>query len=144
VLNIIGSLRGKATVFMSTHILADVERVCDRVAIIDEGKLLVEDGRRELLERYATPVFEVEFEPGHSSETLLARLADELASRPWVGGQVEREGTVLRVAPTDVSRAKQELLRLCMDSGLVVSRYESSQARLEDVFLRLVRGQEAR
>ena len=37
VLELIGSLRGSATILMSTHILNDIERICDRVAIIDRG-----------------------------------------------------------------------------------------------------------
>ena len=38
VLDMIASLRGRTTVFFSTHILADVERVCDTVAIIARGR----------------------------------------------------------------------------------------------------------
>ncbi len=38
VLDLIGRLKEEATVFMSTHILSDVERVCDCVGIIDKGK----------------------------------------------------------------------------------------------------------
>ncbi len=144
VLDIIDSLRGKATVFMSTHILADVERVCDRVGIIENGQLLVEADCHELLERYATPVFEVEFEPHPSLEVLLTQLVEKLACQPWAGGQVQREGAILRVIPNDTSIARQELLRLALDSGLIISRYQSSQARLEDVFLRLVGQQEAK
>ena len=41
ILEAISALRGTATVCMSTHILADVERVCDAVAILDHGRLLV-------------------------------------------------------------------------------------------------------
>ena len=41
VLSMIEGLRGPCTVFMSTHILADVERICDTVAIIDHGKLVI-------------------------------------------------------------------------------------------------------
>ena len=42
VLEIIAGLRGTTTVFMSTHILNDVERVCDRVGILDRGRLVTE------------------------------------------------------------------------------------------------------
>ena len=49
VLEMIAGLRGQCTVFMSTHILADVERVCDTVGIINHGKLVVEAPQAELL-----------------------------------------------------------------------------------------------
>ena len=45
VLDLIESLRGQCTVFMSTHILADVERVCDSVGIIADGRMVAEGPR---------------------------------------------------------------------------------------------------
>jgi ABC-2 type transport system ATP-binding protein len=39
VLEMVASLRGRTTVFFSTHILADVERVCDAVAILERGRV---------------------------------------------------------------------------------------------------------
>ena len=60
VLDFIEQLRGQCTVFMSTHILADVERVCDTVGIINRGRLVTEAPRQALLAQYAVPAFEVE------------------------------------------------------------------------------------
>ncbi len=75
VLDLIGNLRGQCTVVMSTHILADVERVCDVVGIIAKGRMLVQSPREELLEHYAIPAFEVEGD----DHAALARWAEELA-----------------------------------------------------------------
>lgn len=58
VLEFIGGLRGAMTVVMSTHILGDVERICDRVGILDRGHLVTEGPMEELLERHAQPMFE--------------------------------------------------------------------------------------
>jgi len=69
VLEMIASLHGTCTVFMSTHILADVERICDSVGIIDQGRLLLEATRAELLRKYTIPAFEVEVE--HESGSAL-------------------------------------------------------------------------
>ncbi len=46
VLDMVASLRGRTTVFFSTHILADVERVCDTVAVIARGKVVARVGHR--------------------------------------------------------------------------------------------------
>ena len=66
ILTAIAGLRGAVTVCMSTHILADVERVCDTVAILDHGRLLVSAPVAELQERYAQPAFELELDAGQS------------------------------------------------------------------------------
>ena len=63
-LELIAELRGSATVLFSTHVLADVERVCDRVAILDHGRLVTEGPLNTLLDRYALPIYRIQPEPG--------------------------------------------------------------------------------
>ena len=76
VLSVIRHLGGESTVLFSTHILNDVERVCDRVAILDHGRLVTEAPMEELLERYARPVYIVE--PEAADDGALERLAAAL------------------------------------------------------------------
>lgn len=137
VLTLIERLREQATVFMSTHILSDVERVCDRVAIIDRGRLVVEADREGLQNRYAPPVFELAWEEGDNEQTQVTDLMRLLGSVPWVT-EVERQAHVLRVHVNDRALARRELLPLVTQRGLGLSRYELVRPNLEDVFLRLV------
>ena len=136
-LQLIERLRGQCTVFMSTHILADVERVCDTVAIIDRGRLLAEAPQQELLERYAVPAFEVEVENGLAEQ--LAAWTETLRSRSWVAS-VSLDRATARVVVNDVGIARRELLASALAEGLVLDRYEMVRPSLEDVFLRLVEG----
>jgi ABC-2 type transport system ATP-binding protein len=133
VLDLIENLRGQATVVMSTHILADVERVCDVVGIIAKGRMLVQAPREELLERYAVPAFEVEAD----DHAALARWAEELRRLAWVTAVTAQNGT-LRINVKDVRTAKQALLGQAVGAGLVLNRYEEIRPSLEDVFLHLV------
>ncbi len=84
VLNLIAGLRGEITVLFSTHVLADVERICDRVGILAHGRLVVEGPLAELLERYALPVYRIEAEPDQRAG--LDALAAELRALSWVTG----------------------------------------------------------
>jgi ABC-2 type transport system ATP-binding protein len=52
VLDMVSTLAGRTTVFFSTHILSDVERVCDRVAILDRGRVVAQAGIDELKTRH--------------------------------------------------------------------------------------------
>ncbi len=135
VLEIVSRLRGTATVFMSTHILNDVERVCDRVAILNLGHLVVEGPIDELLDRYAQPVYELEPEPQQPGS--IERLADAMRGQPWARDIVCTPDTV-RVFVNDPKVAGPEILPLVVSSGVGLVRYERARPSLEDVFLRLV------
>ena len=136
VLDLISRLKEKATVFMSTHILSDVERVCDSVGIIAEGRLVVTSSVEELRAKYARSVFEMEFAED------FAAFAVRLETQPWFVKAERAEGNgvpVLKVTADDVAAARQALPRLIADSGLTLLRYELTQPSLEDIFVEVVR-----
>ena len=135
VLGLIEGLRGNCTVFMSTHILADVERICDSVAVIDHGRLLAEGRRDELIERYAVPALRVEAAAGAAEA--FAAWAAGLNALPWVSA-VTVDGLTATVQVTDLPLAQRELLRLAVAADLTLERYELVKPTLEDVFLRIV------
>jgi ABC-2 type transport system ATP-binding protein len=135
VLELIERLRGRCTVFMSTHILADVERVCDTIGIVAKGKLVTQAPREQLLARYATPVFEVEVRRGLEPE--LAKWAATLEQLPWIDA-VSVTGSTARIVVRDTDVAMRELLPSALGAGLVLTRYEMMRPSLEEVFLRLI------
>jgi ABC-2 type transport system ATP-binding protein len=135
VLELIERLRGQTTVFMSTHILADVERVCDTVGILARGRLVAHASRETLLAQYALPIFELEVEPG--AEAALSAWAEAQRSLPFVES-VTQLGATARLMVGDVTAAKAALLPSAVQASLVLVRYELMRPSLEDVFLRLV------
>ena len=135
ILEIIGRLRGSTTVFMSTHILNDVERVCDRVAILDRGRLVTAGPLDDLLERYAKPVYLVE--PEHGQEESVVGLVAALRGQPWVTA-VSYEHGLVRVHVRDTQAAGRELVAALCRAGLGVDTLERQRPSLEDVFLQLV------
>jgi ABC-2 type transport system ATP-binding protein len=134
VLELIVSLRGESTVLFSTHVLADVERICDRIAILDHGGLVAEDELGALLERYAQPVWRIEAEPGQGArlETLAAALRDQA----WVTAVSVDHGLVT-VAVSELEAAGRGLLVAVADAGVAVVSVARARPTLEDVFLRL-------
>jgi ABC-2 type transport system ATP-binding protein len=141
VLELIERLRGTCTVFMSTHILADVERVCDTIAIVARGRLVTQASHDELLSRYAVPIFELETDA--ASAGLLAMWGESLRALPWIESTA-MEGAVIRVVVRDVEIARRELLPTALAAGLTLTRYALVRPSLEDVFLRLVDADGAR
>ena len=139
-LQLIDRLRGECTVLMSTHILADVERVCDAVGIINRGKLITEARQDQLIEQYAVPAFEVETEIGFVEP--LKAWAATLRQQSWIA-TVSIDGRTARVVASDVETAKRELMASAVRVGLVLTRYEMVRPSLEDVFLKLVADEES-
>ena len=134
VLDLIAGLRGDTTVLFSTHVLADVERICDRVAILDHGRLVVEGELGDLLERYALPVWRIEAEPGQG--LAMDRLASELRAEPWVTAAALEHG-LLTVAVADPVAAGRAILAAVADADISVISVARARPTLEDVFLRL-------
>jgi ABC-2 type transport system ATP-binding protein len=134
VLNLISDLRGEVTVLFSSHVLADVERICDRVGILANGRLVVEGPLAQLLDRYALPVYRVEAEPGQPGA--LEALAARLRGMAWVTDTGIEHG-LLTVAVSDPATAGRELLPAIAEQGLSVISVARARPTLEDVFLRL-------
>jgi ABC-2 type transport system ATP-binding protein len=135
VLDLIGRLRGTCTVFMSTHILNDVERVCDRVGILDHGRLVTEAPMDELLASHARPILELDPEP--DQDAAVAALAATVRAQAWTR-DVRVEHGLIRVFVTDAERAAAEVLPLVVTSRVRLARFERVRPTLEDVFLALV------
>ena len=131
-LEMIASLRGRTTVFFSTHILADVERVCDTVAILDRGRVVANAPIAELKRRAAVDrlVMEVDGDP--------TALVSELRSRPWLRS-LEQSDSQITLAVTDLKSAQRELPAAIAAAGLGLKRLEGAEQSLEDLFVELVR-----
>ncbi len=134
VLDLILQLRGRVTVFLSSHILTDIERVCDTVAIIRSGRLELVAGKDELLERYAISAVELEFEA--DQPPVPQAFVDALLSRPWVAA-VTSDQHSLRVTVKNLEAGKHELMPLIVEHGLVLNRYEWVRPTLEEIFLKV-------
>jgi ABC-2 type transport system ATP-binding protein len=135
ILEVISRLGGASTVLFSTHILNDVERVCDRVAIVDHGRLVTTGPIDELLGRFARPIWVVE--PDTARGGSAERVADVLGGVTGVLSVEPAHGT-LRVAVTDADAVSHDLLAALATAQVPVLRVERQRPTLEDVFLQLV------
>lgn len=131
VLELLAQLKGKSTVFFSSHILADVDRVCDEVAVLHRGRLLVQASTQQLKERYAQPVISIELETD-------AGVLTDLLSQEVYARKVEVNGRRASVLVSDLELAKQCLPALLVQAHLPLLRYEVALPTLEDVFVQLI------
>ncbi len=143
VLELISRLRGEVTVFLSSHILADVERVCDTVGIIHKGRLLLVADREELLARYAANVIALTLDRAWAARR--EGLTAVLQQTEWVTA-VSTNGvdeTAVRITVNNPEAAKSQILPLLVAQEVVLTGYEWQRPSLEEIFLQLSRSDEA-
>jgi ABC-2 type transport system ATP-binding protein len=144
VLDLMRELRGEATVFYSTHILEDVERVSDHVAILDGGRLVRAAPTATLLASFDEDRLRVVVAGADDTmTTTLAAIPAVVAVEP-----VEPESIAqglrafhVRARPGATVAVQTAVARLAADRGLVVTENHPVRLGLEDVFLRLVNNQ---
>ena len=132
VLEFIRSLQGQGTtVFLSTHILNDVERVCDEVSILNEGRIILSDTLSNLRKDYIQPIFDIEFQ-----EKPLG-VKKRLQGINWIE-KVLIKGHQLSVYVKDVDEAKYRLISMLPQENPILS-YTLRKSNLEDIFIRMVK-----
>ena len=122
--------RGR-TVFLSSHLLSEVERVCDRVAIMHSGNLLVEETMTEIrkkLSREAT----VEVEVNGLGEQILGAVSN----LPFVR-EVFQMGTVISLKVESEDHIREKISRTITEAGGTVLSVNMRELSLEDAFLTL-------
>jgi ABC-2 type transport system ATP-binding protein len=139
VLEVMERLRKHTTIFYSTHILSDVQRVSDTVAILNKGQLVAQAPIEQLL-------------AGGSGSTIYvltlkgdpAQAQQRVAAQSWVTGIIAKAAnthTDWQVTVTDEAAAEEQLLRLVLaDPQVKVLEFGRKKYELEEVFLGLVEG----
>lgn len=136
VLDMLSALAGRTTVFFSTHILSDVERVCDTVAILHKGVVVTQAPINELKERYGAQKLVLEVTA--QTETL----AEIFAAASWCAGVEHTNGRALILTVSDIEAACVAVPAEVAARGLGLIRLEAGEVSLEEVFVDLVGGEQ--
>jgi ABC-2 type transport system ATP-binding protein len=134
VLDMLTSLRGRTTVFFSTHILADVERVYDTVAILDRGRLVAQAHIDDLKARYGGQKVVVEVTAGGDA------LAAEIGRQPSATAVARGPDGAIEITVADVSAAQREIPAMVAARNTGLSRMEAGEMDLEEVLVEFVGG----
>jgi ABC-2 type transport system ATP-binding protein len=128
---LIRELGREKTVILSTHILPEVEATCDRIFIINKGKI-VADGTAESLRKQA-----------HSSDILKVKIEDGEPNQIFKSLQNLKSVSMVDFADRKLNRfdihcadnnAKREIFKLCVDKNWVLTEMTQIETKLEDIF----------
>jgi ABC-2 type transport system ATP-binding protein len=124
------------TVFFSTHILNDVERVCDTVGIIASGKMVVEKPLHEIQRDHILPIYDIE-----PSFPLNGDAISRLRSLPGVT-DVHVKDEFVTVTARDADDLSKQLMGFFAAGNIPVKSLTLHKHTLEDIFLKEVNGLE--
>lgn len=131
ILELLHSLKGRTTVLFSTHILSDVERICDECAILHAGRLVKQGFMQELKDAGGEQEFLVEFLRAEDLE----RFAELMPSG-------KRTDALTLTYGGKEDGAMSVVMGLLVREGIAVRRIEQKERTLEEMFFRLVDGEE--
>jgi len=118
------------SVMISTHILSELERVCDSVAVIYNGLTLEQGNLGNLAERYSENLCVVEF-------TDNAKIAEELAKLDSVE-RVWLEDNVFNVKARDEDRLYRDIVDLAHNAGVGIRKFEPKLIGLEEIYKKVM------
>lgn len=135
VLKLILDLKGRGkTVFFSTHILSDVERICDRVAILHEGSIVVEKSLNDLFKENTIQVYDITVK-----ELLKSKILEQAKRIPGVE-KIEAINNAFSVWVQDTDETSLKLLAFLASTKLEIISFQMRTKNLEDIFLKEVNG----
>jgi ABC-2 type transport system ATP-binding protein len=135
--DLIVSLRGDHTVVLSSHILSEITKTCDRILVVDQGRLVAEGSEHELRSKADDQVV-VEVSVRSETEERLKHLERKLSLIPAID-KVDRAGEHFTLCSAQDLRP--DIARLIIEERFALLALGRKEAQLETLFLKLVRGE---
>jgi len=126
--------RGR-TIFLNSHDLDEVQRVCSRIAILQRGEMRAYDTVRSLRRKFSKPAVEIALTDNREAEKAL----DLLNSLDYVS-ECERDG--LRITAITKGEKTSMVLSALMKEGIMLEEVRKVTKSLEDIYLNIVRRSE--
>ena len=114
------------TIFFSTHILDDVERVCNKIAILNDGIIKLESTVKELINQYEDPIYKI------TTDT------------PFDTSQLKKMKDVVDVKKDDdeyiiyLNHHSKDILKQLTTLPITITSFNQKKSTLEDIFIRMV------
>jgi ABC-2 type transport system ATP-binding protein len=120
------------TVILSSHILAEVEATCDRILIINKGKIVADGTAKELRKQSeGKEILKVRIEDGDKNEIFKAlQEVSTVGTVDFIPG----EGNAFEVQSKPELSSRREIFKLCVDKKWVMTEMSFVETKLEDVF----------
>lgn len=127
ILEILSAVKNETTVIFSTHILSDVERICDKIAFLHNGEIALQGTLEEVTGVRGGTGLEIEFCKPEDAENFQSL---------YEGGS--RENALRLLYEKKTEQDMMEMMRILVENHILVQRMEMLEPNLEDLFMEVV------
>ena len=134
ILDILQKVKGKSTVIFSTHILSDVERICDEVAVLHGGKIVLQGTLSELRSKHRKEGLVIEFMTGKEKETFLKE-----EKMNGYKNEAKENGTGVILYGPDLEKMQLDVYEALLRLKMAAVKIEVMEPTMENLFLEVVK-----
>ncbi len=131
ILELLKMIKQKSTILFSTHILHDAEELCDKMLIINKGKLLVNGSINQIIERTQKHIFIIQ-------APRISEWSNQLVNEDIIES-IEVTGNAAKVRVKNIEQGRDWLLSKITSLHLPIQKFELVQESLEEIFIRMVK-----
>lgn len=135
ILDVLVAAKEETTILFSTHVLSDVEHICDEMALLNDGKIVMQGSIEDVKKKRRSNAMEIELEKASDAEEMLRVFGKGQQNKEPQMLTVLRPGTLLLAEPS----MQPEILRYMADHEIAFARMEKREATLEDIFLEAIK-----
>lgn len=153
ILDILRQLKGTTTVVFSTHILSDVERICDRVAVLNHGRIELIGTLDELKARHSADSLMIDFASGDDSERFLRAMrdaasataasrgaaADVAAATADIANESTGASNSVTLHSDDIVQLQREVIEILYREEILPIKLEVAEPTIENLYMEVVR-----
>lgn len=129
ILDILQQVKQQTTVMLSTHILSDVERICDHIAILKDGVIALHGGLADLKQQYGKNKITFTFQTQQEMQTM---------ANLWKNHSFEAEEHTLTIETLEPKELEREVLQSCLNENCMPISFAWQQPSLEHLFMEVV------
>lgn len=133
ILEILSNVKKHTTVLFSTHILSDVERICDHVALLHDGKIALCGELSDIKMNHRRDTICIEFYTQSDKDKYVTAITSLAEIK-----HIEQDGLVCEIQVVDTMSTGHLLMRMAVTLDIAIARYEVKEPTLENLFMEVV------
>ena len=117
------------SVFVSSHILSEIEQMCDKVTMINQGVIVISDTIKNIKKQYIGNTYQLD--TNKNKEILKSLERKDYVQKTWL----KEEDETLQVIPKDADKLQQEIPKVILEHNAILYSFHIPEISLQDIFM---------